>query len=538
MFRRLGASVLVALSLFTFISTARAQDEPRFDRLPAAIREWIYAEQKLLSRAVDERRIMAPRHNNQDPNFAPEKGQIFEVKTYWVSAERMHGFLGDNIPSEFRTMFSRVKNGVTEYRLAVHPESVSLYEEVVRGAEQGKSLWATATASSRTLLVWEHGKESMPFFAKLSLNKEIGGVVRTIPKSEVVRSVGINNVLHAESSKLPEHFSFIPEVASMIPKGMDRGGMIIRTIPPELMSGKVKYVPLFSLYASPPEGGPPLLARMIEKSGMEPSEFVKTRIIEPMAKQWFDMVVDFGVQMEPHAQNVLIELGKDGLPTGRFLHRDLGGFTVDFEHRKKLGIEERASRPFIDNFEKEYHLDRAHERLKDVRVYFSGGFVYNIDQELPKWQEKGWVKGDKVAPGTFEALFEEAMSKELERRTGSGLAGDTAKELLDATTKARELAVAEAKRRAAESKPVAGRFSFFDFFARAFDGVTRAFEGVARYFRGERTGVAREGAERTTGRGAELARDRGVSRTTGLNGGLDGAVRDRVERARDRTRVR
>ncbi|MEZ0229142.1 MAG: hypothetical protein ACAI25_10995, partial [Planctomycetota bacterium] len=224
--------------------------------------------------------------------------------------------------------------------------------------------------------------------------------------------------------------------------------------------------------------------------------------------------------------------------TGRFLHRDLGGFTVDFEHRKKMGMEERASLPFIDDFAKEYHLDRAVERLKDVRVYFSGGFVYNIDQELPKWQEKGWVSGDKVAPGTFEAQFETALSNELMKRTGRPLLDETAKGLVDATTKAREVAIADAKRAAAAAKPVAGRFTFFDFFAKAFDGIARFFRGEPRTTTPRET-TARETTERATGRGGELARDRGISRTAGLNGSMDGYLKDRVEeRTRERTRGR
>lgn len=528
MSRRAAAGLLVVVSLLASLSSAHAQDHPRFDRLPESIREWIYAEQKLLSRAVDERRIMAPRINNQDPDFAPEKGGVFEVKTYWVDASKMEAFLGDNMPERFRGMLVRTRNGHTEYRLAVHPESESLYEEVVKGAERGAPLWATATASSRTLLVWEHGMEAQPFFAKLSLNKEIGGVVRTIPLSEVVRSVGINNVLHAESATLPASFDFIPEVASMIPKGMPRGGMIIRTIPEEILSGKAKFVPLFSLYATPPEGGPPLLARMIEKSGMDPKEFVRTKIVEPMAAQWFDMVVDRGIQMEPHAQNVLIELGKDGLPTGRFLHRDLGGFTVDFNHRERLGLGTKASLPYIHDFEKEYHLDRAVERLKDVRVYFSGGFLYNIDQELPKWQAKGWVKGDKVAPGTFEGLFEDAMSRELARRTGEkNLRTRTAEELVKATTEAREAEIkAAALRRSAASAPEHGG-SLAAFFE-------RSFAKIRSYFAGEETTATRS-REATA---SELDRARGVSRGPGVLGAMDGASSKLNERINERTRSR
>jgi hypothetical protein len=518
---RLGA--VLALSILTSVATA--QDRPaeaHYDRVPPAVRAWIDVEQKLLSRAVDKRRIISPEINLQDERYAPESGNVFEVKSYWVDSDKLDAFPGAGLPDELRDELVRTEDGKTQVRFLVHPESESFYRKLVKNAEPAESFWATPTSSSRTLLVWLPGHEGSPFFAKLSLNKEIGGVVRTIPRSEVTRSVGINNVLNAESRSAPESFRFIPEVWSAMPKGMERGGMIIRAIPPELLSGEVRYVPLFSLYARPADGSPPLLARMIAKSGLDPVKFIREKIVAPMVDQWFDMVVGRGVQMEPHAQNVLIELGPDGLPTGRFLHRDLGGFTVDFNYRDKIGIERPRDLPVIADFDKEYHLDRAVERLGDLRVYFLGGFVYNLDKEVPRWIANGWVKAKRLKKSVFTDLFETAVHEQLKLRTGEDVETETDDELVQATERARELHE-ESVRLLAEA-------------ARAND--TTATSGLPPELAGELERMAH--ARLTPGEiSALLSRTRGTDDADrdGFTRILDDRIRDRAN-DRDRNPVR
>ena len=77
----------------------------------------------------------------------------------------------------------------------------------------------------------------------------------------------MSNVLHQDAPI--DGFAYAPEVFSLIPEGAKRGGMILRTIPDEVLRGEERVVPLFSLYADPPDGGPPMLARMIEESGLD-----------------------------------------------------------------------------------------------------------------------------------------------------------------------------------------------------------------------------------------------------------------------------
>lgn len=264
------------------------------EKLAPGIKSLIYAEQQLLSRDVNEQVIMTPKANFQEAQYKPENGQIFEVKSYWVAKSKVKSFESRFISDSIKQMFYKKQNGKEKVLLLVHPESASFYEEFLKGARNGPKFWATSTASSGTLLMWPDQAPEKAFFGKLSLNKEIGGAVRTIPAGESARSVGTTDILTINKANLPRSFKYMPETFSLIPKDFERGGMIIREIPEDLASGKERFMPMFSLYASRGEH-PPLLAEMIAKSGQSAEDFITEKIIGPFIHQWAELVIQSGI---------------------------------------------------------------------------------------------------------------------------------------------------------------------------------------------------------------------------------------------------
>ena len=244
---------------------------------------------------------------------------------------------------------------------------------------------------------------------------------RTISQGEVARSVGVNNVLALarRRGELPASFKYVPEVFSTIPRGMEEGGMVIRAIPREVARGQVRYVPLFSLYAEPAGGGRPLLAEMIERSGQSPEAFVRDRIVKPFARQWIELTVGRGIMPEPHAQNVLLEVGRDGLPTGNFVHRDFGGFNIDFEYRRQSGQALPGKLPHIGTVENDYKIGRygSTEQLmgRNLDSFFYGGFIFNLDRQMPGWSNKGYLQPQQ-GRGLREGVFKRMLVQELEQQ--------------------------------------------------------------------------------------------------------------------------
>lgn len=388
------------------------------DELPAPLQDFIAVEQGRMSRAVDTSKLVSPNLSNQDPLFAPESRGIFKVKTYWIDESKFDHFQAEAISPGVRDSVTRKgEDGKRQIRLIVHPESKDFYQEFLKNAQPGEDLWATATSSSRTVVVWN--ENTKPFFAKLSLDRKIGGAKRTLPLSEVPRSLGTMAILDASRDSLPSTFHFFPETFGIHPAEMARGGMIIREIPAELLSGEKKYIPLFSLYAAPPEGPKPYLLEMIQKSGQMPSEFIHERIIAPFAKQWVDLALNQGITVEAHAQNTLIELGRDGLPNGNYMFRDLAGFDIDINYRKKLGLPLPEKLPVIGSFTDEYHQREISGALKrSLYNHYGGGFLYNLDKSIIDWERAGMLPDEFLGKESFTRMLIRELKVSYEKETG------------------------------------------------------------------------------------------------------------------------
>jgi hypothetical protein len=111
-------------------------------------------------------------------------------------------------------------------------------------------------------------------------------------------------------------------------------GLLARDTPWKLGAGE-EIVPVFSLCASPP-GSRPRIVDLVTSSGLEPTAWVDKFIFTPLIYQAYFLGMTEGVVGEMHEQNILMEL-RDGIPTKRFWHRDLGGFLLERALRRLAG---------------------------------------------------------------------------------------------------------------------------------------------------------------------------------------------------------
>ena len=299
---------------------------------------------------------------SQDPRYQPAAQNDFAIRSYWVPAETSHVLTSlDDVPPAIEKFFVRHTGDQTWVKYLVHPESEDYYRDFLRGAEFAGTLQATPTASSRTLLAWDEEARGLPpFFAKLSLDRDITNLVRTISREEVARSIGQDMILHANRAFLPENFSYMREVIGLSPKSMERGGMIIRLVAPELETSRVMpYYGFFKKEAS----GELVIERMIRESGESPETFLRERSFVPFVREWFELAVSIGETMNPHGQNLNAILDEQGLPTGRFLHKDLGDFTPNLKHIARAGIFDPARLPVITTLADDYRQSEWENEL-------------------------------------------------------------------------------------------------------------------------------------------------------------------------------
>lgn len=274
-----------------------------------------------------------------DSRFWPENRPKFGLPYFLIPTHATRSYLSDEISNNTsETVW--VREGNAKYiRLFVHPESLEHYGSLVGRYKFvdgiDSEFIASPTASFRSLLTWRKDGNGDPFIAKVSLDTTIiGSINRTLSEKEIKRSLGTQNALSYMGSDelgkmgvgyFPETFGIVP----ILSNGEALGGMLIRELPPELIQGQTE---IFSLSAIMSRELSPntetKISKLIKSSGLSPYDFLKQIFVDEYLAMYEELSLKRGFNFEPHSQNLSMEF-IDGQFTGRWIHRDFGGFWVD-----------------------------------------------------------------------------------------------------------------------------------------------------------------------------------------------------------------
>ena len=353
---------------------------------PAIIEQLALFEQKLANPRQDSR-VFVRNESNLPHVYRPEAGSVFRLKAVLVKRGDVHVWTASSLPVSLRQLFLPTHDSVL---LLVHPQSLSYYRPLLtmRGVTPciDSVFYATPTASSRTLLAWKDGSESKPFCVKVSLDAVIGEVHRTIPSERVCKCVGLTQML-ARASDIPPTAVFWPEYLGVAPHCLPRGGMLLRGIPPSAIGKPTLHVPLFALTSDPRGFGEPLLVTAVRNSSLDVVDWLRVFLLQPFARDSMHLATLCGITMEPHAQNVLIEMTKDFRPTGRLAFRDLEDICVDIPYRSVIDLIQPVEYPTINGWRRDYHQHNRRQPLIDsLSIYFERGVLWQLTEALLQWR--------------------------------------------------------------------------------------------------------------------------------------------------------
>ncbi len=385
---------------------ADAADLPR-----GGVGAFLRFEQRGLWRPERLRDLSAP--SGAVRSYFPERGRVFRlpcfrlrgasVVRYGQSAARALGRAGEG-----------GRGGTGEVVLPVHPVERARYAAALAGvgaedlAAEGPRLWATPTSSTRTLVMWPEDRPQAMSFVKLSLTcRELGD--RALTRTRVARSVGLSGLVGRERERLPESIEFFPEWGGLVPRALPDGGVIFRAIPQEVLEGRVIPAPLFALMGGS-EGHPPLLRELMERMGCGARDALEGALLARFARLWVDLVFDFGLILEAHAQNLLLALSPDEVPLGCFYYRDFEGLTVDWALRRAKGLAAEELPGAGEWFATYETWGYPLYQLVSVKLLTSL-FDYlelvlgELESALLEWQVAGGVAGPRVRSGELTGLF-------------------------------------------------------------------------------------------------------------------------------------
>jgi hypothetical protein len=198
------------------------------------------------------------------------------------------------------------------------------------------------------------------------------------------QSINVSSELENGIHRLDDGFAFLREVIGVAhrdlqpdsPRGQNWGYLVRDMMPFPRVDDQMGLIPGFALYGKDlyDPGKPPLLFDLIGER--EPRAFILEKIMFPILRHWIGCFQHFGYLLEPHGQNVLFEVGKDG-GVKRIIHRDLS-LGIDMRRRRDIGL--------LDGSLNDYNRMEGSEFHSITYDKFMGGHFF--DRIVATCQEK------------------------------------------------------------------------------------------------------------------------------------------------------
>lgn len=366
------------------------------------------------------------RDPNFDTRFFPQYGGVFRLPCFWVPRESLYVF-GSKQDSDELSLF-RETPARAEAMIAVHPASLGRFKEFLQNvgardvADDGRCIWAAPTSSTRTLMVWPDGAPEEVLFIKTTLYSPIFGD-RRLRTTDVARSTSLSALMDALRSSLPSTLDYLPERVGVVPRCIQDGGMIARSIPRILKNNEIVVAPLFALLGGAPVRTP-LLLTLLQNRDCEPLRFVEDVLCAPFTRMWVHMSLKYGLLLEAHSQDLLIAFSTDMTPLRRFYYRDFEGMQVDWELRRSLGLSTPAELPRAWCWEESNRPTVSYGYSNWFLVYtslfhFVDSVVRQAEISLREWWKVGLLSGPRVREGDVTAVFSAHMNAAVEEMFGA-----------------------------------------------------------------------------------------------------------------------
>ena len=382
--------------------------------VPERLQTWLFEEQRVNDKIMRFPQMAAI--GTLPPELDPMRSPMFWLPHVEIPIEEARVLQADRMKPETLSEIVVKRGGQSYVRWFVHPASTqsASFQAIMKRYPVKVEYLAMPTSSPRSLVAWNPNADGNFIIVKASLDANVGELRRINPLDKGIRAVATTKALdqwYAEhgSGRAPP---FMREPMVVFPPGREFG-MIVREIPEGFPGSRgTRLVPGSSIVSSRPDGKPPLLVDMIRKSGQPPMDYIGERIIAPFMRQYGEIVLKNGLVGEPHQQNVLLEIGRDGQLTGRMVFRDLDSYKVDVETRVRNGLGVRDFWPYPDPGVV------GHGKLAKAREYYNDSYLEYVREDWAFMLNRGLRKyfpevTEKALHKAYDARFAAEAKKHL-----------------------------------------------------------------------------------------------------------------------------
>ena len=208
-------------------------------------------------------------------------------------------------------------------------------------SSERRLIHVSPSSSTRTLFVEELGP---PQAVKVHFPFKVSRYTRKMRDEVIEQALNVSRELQAGIGRMDCRFAFMREVIGVAHQDLQpdsaRGenwGYLVRDITPFPDSGvRRPLIPGFALYGQDyfDPAAPLLLYDLI--GDRDPLAYVLEQIMLPIVRHWTTAFRHFGYILEPHGQNVLLELNDEGTIC-RIVHRDLS-VGIHMGRRRDIGL--------------------------------------------------------------------------------------------------------------------------------------------------------------------------------------------------------
>ena len=266
----------------------------------------------------------------------------FSLPTFEMPCDQMRVFTA-NPPAEL----ARTYLGADTALFCIHPQVLEqqpddpYIRKTISIGTRREDIPVAPSSSTRTLYVKD---ARSPHALKVHFPFRVSRYTRRMRREVVEQAVAVSMELEKGVAHLDDRFAFFREVIGVVHKNLhpdsprgENWGYLVRDMQPHpTTEADRRLIPGFSLYGRDyfEPDDPPLLFELIGSRDLK--ETVLEQIMIPIIRHWVSCFQHFGYLLEPHGQNVLLEVNRN-LEIVRIVHRDLS-IGIDMRLRRERGL--------------------------------------------------------------------------------------------------------------------------------------------------------------------------------------------------------
>lgn len=273
-------------------------------------------------------------------------GPGFELPLFEVPRERMLVFTANPLPAlaDAYLQADRVLFCIHPQILDAMPDDPYLRRTLSICTDR-KAAMVVPSSSTRTLVAVDR---QPPQAIKVHFPFKVSRYGRRMRREVLEQAINVSRELEGGVDGLDGRFAFLRETIAVAhpnlqpdaPRAENWGYLVREMTPFPRVSPALALVPGFALYGKDYFAPDTSLLLYDLIGDRDPLRFVLEQIMLPIVGHWVACFGRFGYLIEPHGQNVVLEIGPDG-SVRRIVYRDLS-VGIDMRRRRDLGLSDQG----------------------------------------------------------------------------------------------------------------------------------------------------------------------------------------------------